>query len=297
MLMQAKSKKFSHQFNESFKSFCSTGKKYFIIVVAMFMATINHANAEDVVPNKFRIALGGYAVPGFESSMSLVDRDLGAGVSISPEDVLGLKTEQTVLRLDGRYRFTRKHSLTFSWYSINSDGNKSLEEEIDWVDGNGDPITIPIGARVDTNLDYDIYKVGYLWSFHNSDKVELSAGAGLHITRIAIGLTASTTSTGVEARNVSTSVPLPVLSFALTYKVTPKFVWYLKSEFFALSFDDWEGTYTDSTAAMEYRAFKHVGLGFGLGSNALKVSEITDDYKFRYDNRVTGLMLYVAAYF
>ncbi len=65
MLMQAKSKKFSHQFNESFKSFCSTGKKYFIVVVAMFMVTINHANAEDVVPNKFRIALGGYAVPGY----------------------------------------------------------------------------------------------------------------------------------------------------------------------------------------------------------------------------------------
>ena len=269
----------------------------FILLAAMFMAAFNHAYAEDVVPNKFRIALGGYTVPRYESSMSLVDADLGAGVSISPEDVLGLKTEQTVLRLDGRYRFTNKHSLTFSWYSINSDGNKSLEEEIDWVDENGDPITIPIGARVDTNLDYDIYKVGYLWSFHNTDKVELSAGAGLHITRIAIGLTASTTSTGVDARDVTTSVPLPVLSFGFVYKVTPKFAWYLKSEFFALSFDDWEGTYTDSTAVMEYRAFKQVGLGFGLGSNALKVSETTNDYKFRYDNRITGLMLYVAGYF
>jgi hypothetical protein len=296
--MQTKIYKSSSQFNLSINhNFLIRKKCLFIILAAMFMAAFNHAYAEDAVPDKFRIALGGYAVPGFESSMSLVDRDLGAGVSISPEDVLGLKTEQTVLRLDGRYRFTRKHSLTFSWYSINSDGNKSLEEEIDWVDGNGDPITIPIGANVDTNLDYDIYKLGYLWSFHNTDKVELSAGAGLHITRIAIGLAASTTSTGVEARNVSTSVPLPVLSFALTYKVTPKFAWHLKSEFFALSFDDWEGTYTDSTAAMEYRAFKHVGLGFGIGSNALKVSEITNDYKFRYDNRITGLMLYAAAYF
>jgi len=297
MLIKTKTNLLSHQLNGSFKSFYSTRMKYFSIAAAMFMLTINHAHAEDVVPNKFRIALGGYAVPGYESAMSLVDADFGAGVSISPEDVLGLKTEQAVLRLDGRYRFTNKHSLTFSWYSISSDGNKSLEEEIDWVDGNGDPITIPIGANVDTNLDYDIYKLGYLWSFHHTDKVELSAGAGLHITRIAIGLTASTTSTGVDATDVSTSVPLPVLSFALTYKITPKFAWHLKSEFFALSFDDWQGTYTDGTAAMEYRAFKHVGLGVGLGSNALKVSETTDDYKFRYDNRITGLMLYVAGYF
>ena len=60
--------------------------------------------------------------------------------------------------------------------------------------------------------------------------------------------------------------------------------------------DDWEDTCTDSAAVMEYHAFKHVGLVVVLGSNALKVSEITSDYKFRYDDRITGLMLYAAAY-
>lgn len=296
--MQTKIYKSSSQIELFFNHYFLTIKKcLFILSVAMYMVTNSHAFAEDVVPDKFRIALGAYVVPGFESAVSLTERNLGAGISISPEDTLGLNSEQTVLRLDGHYRFTKKHALTFSWYSINSDGNKTLEEEFEWLDEDGNTITIPVGARVDTALDYDIYKVGYLWSFHNTDKVELSVGAGLHITRIAIGLQADTALTGVDARDVTTSLPLPVLSFALVYKVTPKFSWYLKSEAFALTFDDWEGTYTDALAGMEYRAFKHVGLGVGLGSNALKLSEKTNDYKFSYNNRIAGAFLYIATYF
>ncbi len=86
----------------------------------------------------------------YESTMSLTDPALGAGISIRPEDTLGVDSRQTVLRLDGYYRFTRKHALSYSWYSISSRGNKTLDEEFDWLDENGDPITIPVGAQVDT---------------------------------------------------------------------------------------------------------------------------------------------------
>ena len=128
------------------------------------------------------------------------------------------------------------------------------------------------------------------------DNIRLSFAA-LHITRVAIGLSADTTFGGVDARDVSTSIPLPVLSFALTYKVAPEFVWYIKSEFFTLAFDDWKGNYIDGTLGMEYRAFKHVGLGIGLGSNSLKLSEETSEYKFSYANRIAGAFIYAAAYF
>ncbi len=228
----------------------------------MLLATTNLAHAGEAVPDKFKIALGGYTLVRYDSAMSLTDPDLGAGISISPEDTLGLETTQTVLRLTGHYRFTKKHALTYSWYSISTDGNKSLEEEFDWLDENGDTITIPVGARVDTSLDYDIFKVGYLWSFHHTDKVELSAGAGLHLTRIAVGMNAETTSSGINTQDVSTSVPLPVVSFNLSYNVTPKFSWGLRAEAFALKFDEWDGIYTDAQLGMEYRAFKNVGLGY-----------------------------------
>ena len=221
-------------------------RKNLILIVALFITVIHHAHAEAVEPDKFRIALGGFVVVRYDSVMSLTDPNLGAGLSISPKDTLDLKTEQSVLRLDGYYRFTKTHALTYSWYKISSDSKKTIEVEFDWIDENGDPITIPVGAKAATTLTYDIFKLGYLWSFHNTDKVEMSAGVGLHITRIDIGLHTDTTTSGVEARDVDTTLPLPVISFSIVYHVTPKFVWHFKQEFFALQYDKWDGNYTDS---------------------------------------------------
>lgn len=284
-------------FSSSFSSVYAFPKKCAFLLVTILVATIIPVHAEEVVPDKFKIAFGAYTLVRYDSTFSLTEPNLGAGISIDPEATLGLVSDQAVLRLTGHYRFGKKHALTYSWYSINSQGNKSIEEEIEWLDENGDLITIPTGASVDTNLDFDLFKVGYLWSFYHTDKVELGVGAGLHTTRIAVGLTADTTSTGVDARDVSTTLPLPVFFAGFTYQVTPEFNWFLKAELFTLEFDDWEGTYTDSSLGMEYRAFKHVGLGVAFNSDALRITEDASDYKFTFDIGITGLMIYAAAYY
>ncbi len=275
-----------------------------IIYVLVFSSTLAYAEektevkTEKKVVDKFRIALGGYFITGYDSAISLTDPDIGAGVAFSPEDTLGLDTRQNVFRLDGYYRFNKEHGLSYSWYRIGANGSKVIDEEINWTDPDGNVITIPIGAQVESVLDYNIIKVGYLWSFYHSDKVELYAGAGLHITKIELGLTASTTTPpGQSASDVNVTAPLPVLSFGLKYKVTPKFGWFIKSEVFALSFDEYTGTYTDANFGMEYRAWKHVGLGVGLGSNSLDLTQTTSNYKFKFRNRITGIHAYVAAYF
>jgi len=257
----------------------------------------SQAKAEEI-KDKFRIAIGGYTIPQYDSAVSLTDAELGAGASINPQNTLGLTFDETVLRLDGRYRFSKTNSLTFSWYSIAADGSKIIDEEFDWVDDNNDPITIPVGASVQSQLDYDIYKIGYLWSFYHTNKVELSLGAGLHITKLSFGINVSDSDQGpLETKDVKSTVPLPVVSFRLGYHITPKFFWYYKSEAFYLAVQDWEGTYTDVTLGMEYRFWEHVSLGTGLGSNSLRISENTSEYKFAYDNRLTGILFYVAGYF
>jgi len=281
----------------SFNQFNPVLKITTFLLVMMLVATSSIAHAEDVINDRFKISLGGYSLVRSDTTMSLSDPDLGAGLSISPEDTLGLETKQTVLRLDGHYRFTKEHGLTFSIYSLRSDGNKTLETEFEWLDENGDTITVPVGANVDTSFDYDIFKVGYLWSFYHTDKIEVAFGAGLHLTRIAVSLDTDTTSSGVDAKDTSTSLPLPVVSLGFVYNVTPKFSWHIRSELFALKFEEWDGLYTDNQLGMEYRAFKNVGLGIGLGSSALKVTRETGEEKFIFDNRITGVLIYAAAYF
>ena len=272
-------------------------RRYTCVFVTMLLVSFNPVRAEESVPDKFNISIGGYAVFRSDAALSLTDPDLGAGVTISPEDTLGLDTEQTVLRLTGHYRFTKEHALNYSWYRITSQGDKVLNEEFQWLDENGNQITIPVGAKVNSSLDYNIFKVGYLWSFYHSEKVEMATGAGLHLTRIAFGLTSDSTGSGAGVQDVSLTVPLPVVSFAINYAVTPKFHWIIKGEAFALKFEDWNGIYTDMTLAMEYRTFKNIGLGIGLGSNSLNVTENNSKHKFVFNNQITGVLMYASAYF
>lgn len=272
-------------------------KWLFFLAISGLSASSFLVHAEEDLKDTFKIAIGGYSITNYDSSMSLTDMNIGVGVSLVPEDTLGWDTRQSVFRIDGHYRFSNEHSLIYSWYRITTDSSKVLSEDIEWVDENGDTITIPTGASVSSGLEYDIYKIGYLWSFYHSDKVELAAGAGLHVTRIAVNLIADTTSSGIDATNVRTTMPLPVLSFGLKYHMTPRWSWYLKSEYFSLSYDDWNGVYSDGQLGVEYRAFDNFALGMGISGNSLKIEEETSDYKFTYDNRVTGLLVYLAGYF
>ena len=252
------------------------------------------ASAEAQPPDeRWTFAVGAYDVVRYDSTALLTSSDADVGLALVPENILGLDSRRTVLRLEGSYAFNNRHSLVFSWHQITSKSGLSIKDEIDWIDENGDPITIPIGADVSSRLDYDIAKLGYRFTFYNSDKVSLSAGAGLHMTSVELILTAESTSSGVSASRGETSLPLPVLAFGLDYTVTPKFSWFLQAELFALSFDDWTGTYDDILFGAEYRLFKKISVGAALGNNALRAVEQTGDVRFEFENRITGLFLYL----
>ena len=246
---------------------------------------------------KFKLAVGGYSVFTYDSAMSLTETNVGVGVSISPRDTLGLDGEQTVFRLDGLYRFNSNHALTFSWYKISSGSDKTVLEDFEWVDEGGNTVVIPTGTNVASSLKYDVFKMGYLWSFYNSDKVELAAGAGLHLAKVGVGLSVDSGLFDSELRTATSDLPMPVLSFMLDYSVTPKFSWFLKTQLFALELGEWRGLYSDVQLGMEYQAFEHFGVGAGLGSNSLDIVREYDNVRFDFDNRVTGLHIFVSANF
>jgi hypothetical protein len=46
---------------------------------------------------------------------------------------------------------------------------------------------------VKSSLKTEIFRLGYLWSFYRSDKMQVAFGGGLHTTRLTVGLDASVT--------------------------------------------------------------------------------------------------------
>lgn len=250
------------------------------------------AVAEEVSGDRWKIGLGGYALSDFDANITLEDTASGAGVSISPIETLGMSFDTTVFRIDGAYRINPAHSMLFSWYRISSTGYKVLGQDIEW-----DDILIPATAEVSSELTYDIFKLGYLWSFYHNDKVELGVGAGVHVTRLSLTMNATHNGSSLDAQDVATTVPLPVLLFLITYRIDDHWRWYIDNQWFSLNFDSMHGTYNDSTLRLEYQAWDNVSLGFGVGVNNLFIEDSNADYTFKYRNRIAGGMLYVATNF
>ena len=63
----------------------------FVLFYSGIITAPLQAQAKEAIEDKFIISLGGYTVSRYESELSLTDRDVGAGVSISPEDTSAIQ--------------------------------------------------------------------------------------------------------------------------------------------------------------------------------------------------------------
>ncbi|MBV1959457.1 MAG: hypothetical protein KUG53_01865 [Pseudomonadales bacterium] len=258
-------------------------------------------DAGQVADNRIKLSLASYSIIEAESYFSLSERNLGLGLSINPQDTFGVDLKESVVRLDGSYQFNEEDGVQVSWYKITNSGSNVASKEFTWVDDDGDEITIGAGSETASKLSFEIFDVSYIWTFYNSDKVELLGSMGLHITRVGIELDVINTASGVpplySEERVAVTVPLPTLGLGVIYHITPRWRWYLHSELFAFRYDDWRGSYSDVEFLLEYQPTDHFSLGMGVGSNKIKLTEETDKRIFTYDNRLTGFLFQISTMF
>ena len=262
-------------------------KKYVYILLLFIVLNLSG----DVI-DKWKINVGSMFVTNFETDMQLSPKNIPISFKINTKDQLGMKNDTNVFRLDGYYRFTDIHSISFSYFSIKSDGYLSIDKELEWDDS-----TISAGALVKSFFDMDVYKFNYGYSFYHNEKVELLISAGAHITTVSLGLTAEGTIDGISNQSsvssASATLPLPVFGFKGEYTIIDKklFVNY-QTEYFFIGFDKYKGTLTTSALSLEYRFLEHVSVGLGYNTNKIIVEMDDGDKKMEIKNSLSGIMLY-----
>ena len=256
-------------------------------VLAAVLHPLAALAADAVETDPFNLSLGAYFVTRTNGSIRL-DRSAGVvtiGTSIDWERDLGGETSMTVPRIDGYYRFARKHRVDFSWYKIERGGTISSQRQIDF--GN---VSYPIGTSLESRLDTETTKFAYTYSFYRNPEIETSVSAGLHITNIEASLRSSG---GALAESNSVTAPLPVFGFRLDYAFSPK--WWLRTKyelFFLDSVDAYQGALTDFTISIEHRTFQHLGFGFGLNRSSLDLEVDDGNKRGAFSTVLNGLMLY-----
>ena len=282
-----------------------------IVVLALFSVvvfgpgTILAAEKKAVKPwKRFDVNLGASRILN-QSSVRVGSP--GLGVDIDPESALGLDSTTTTFRLDGFWRFTRnrRHRLDFTYYSNRRHSNKTLEEDLEI----GDDV-IDVGTEIDTKFNFDLFRLGYSWSFFQDDRVDLGVGGGLYIVPIELKIDAEGTVNGQPISPGSTvveetlSAPLPVINLRADIAITPR--WFLRNRIdaFYLEINEYTGSIIDTRVAVEYEPFKHVGFGLAWDYLRLDIEAEDDDngipgldFTGNFEFRNAGLMLYLKAYF
>jgi len=156
-------------------------KRYVLPILIIFLAVtfVPCSFAQDAAKEKpwkrFAVNLGANFV---NSNSDIRLGTKGASLSVDVEELLGLDTNTTAAKIDGFWRFTksRRHRLDFSWFSTRRSGENTvgITDPIDI----GDNITINPGAHVKTELNVDIYQVGYSYSFFQDERLDLASAPG-----------------------------------------------------------------------------------------------------------------------
>ena len=226
----------------------------------------------------------------------------GLGLDIDVEELLDLDTTNTVFRAGALWRFTdnRRHRLDFTWFAFRRDGTRQLTEDITIEKDDGTTVTLNAGSTVDAFFDMDIYQLAYSYSFFQDDRVDLAAGIGLYVMPLDFGIQAA----GLVDKEGSASftAPLPVLGLRMDFALTPK--WFIRtgSQVFYLEYDNFRGSILEFRGALEYKPWKHVGIGLGFDALDVKVEAEDEDYPaidFRGDVQFnyTGLQLYLRYFY
>jgi hypothetical protein len=198
--------------------------------------------------------------------------------------------------VDAFYRLgeSRRHELELHYYQSNRDGERVLRQ--DYQIGN---TVFPAGSGVRSSLDTWFVNLDYAYAFLQDDRVRLSGAVGVHTTGLRFK---AESNNGLGAESQSVTAPLPVVGARVDVVLTER--WRLKGsvDAFYLEYDKYRGALFDSSLALEWLAFKH--LGFGLGMNAVRYRVEANDTgglggkwngQIRYD--FVGALLYGKLYF
>jgi hypothetical protein len=241
--------------------------------------------------DKWKFELGGY-FPSISSDMKI---DAGDD-RIDLENFLGLSEDESVWRLDGYWRFAKKHRLGFGYYGLRRDATSVFSDSIN-IGGE----TWYAGAKVATELDMDFFALAYAYSFYQNERWEIAGTIGAYWVKVQTTIAlAAALDNGVDPplavsdrfESETVQAPLPLIGLSFDYYITPKWMATFKGGYFQLSLDEFSGKILNLGAKLEYQFTKMFGLGLGYDGFRLKVDADDAGDTAEIDYKYQGVQLY-----
>ena len=276
----------------------------FSAVLAVVFGAANNAVAADEMigfgKESFKLNLGYYR-PNFSSTVA-VGLPGTAPPAISGENDLGLDNNLGGARLDGYWRFADRHRLMFGYYKLDRSASRVLTKNIGPINipGHGD-LTINAGSSINTEAKWEVFILGYGYSFYKSDTVEVAGQIGLNVAKLSTQIGGTLiTSAGTFSDSTAGSTftaPLPAIGFSGDWALSDSWRMRGHAGAFKITINNIDAKVVDAGVAGEYRVYRNIwgGLGYSLLNASAKKNDSSTDASL--DWRTGGWQLYASMLF
>jgi len=271
-----------------------------VVLIIMF-SVISVATASEKLLNRWTFYFGALSANSIDTTVSAIPKNVAIpiGSIINLNRDLNVSNRDQSFRIGAGYRFTDRHQINFSYYKMAVSGEKIIQNDFSW---NGQDYKA--GMKIGSSFETTTTKLGYLYNFHNDNKVELSVGGGLHISNFAVGMSLLGEVQGSpvpvdfnEVSELNATAPFPFISAMIKYNITKRWLFSWEYDVLRMSYSGIEGVMIDSLISIEHNTFKHVGFGLGFDQFRIDISGQDSDINYEYSNDYDVLIFYVKGQF
>jgi hypothetical protein len=251
----------------------------------------------------FKLSLGYYR-PNFNSRVAVGVPGATPPGDIDPEQDLGLDKSLGGARFDGYWRFADRHRLYFGYYNLDRSASKVLTKDIGPIEipALGVNDTILAGSDVSIDAKWEVFILGYDYSFYKTDTLEFAGLVGLNVAQLGTKLSGTLitqnngTQTGATAGSTLTA-PLPAFGLSGDWAIDDRWRMRGHAGAFKITINNIDAKVVDAAVSGEYRVYGNIwaGLGYSLLNASAEKNDGSSDVSL--DWRTGGLQLYASMLF
>jgi hypothetical protein len=198
--------------------------------------------------------------PDVDTTVAIAGPNGLVGTKIDLESDLDLSDRKTLPAFQAGARIGQRWSLIGEYYGLDRGGSSQVGREIHF-----DDVTYAAGASLSSEFDTKIYRVAVGYAFVQTDKAEVGASLGLHVTQFKISIAGEghigNAAVQSELRKRDALAPLPTLGLYAGYALTPRLTARARVDYLSLKVGDYDGRLVNTEARLGYRLLKNAELG------------------------------------
>jgi hypothetical protein len=208
-------------------------------------------------------------------------------------DDLGLEEDQSTYFLGAAFRLGERWRLRLDYFNYHDDANEPVNKSFEFNDQ-----VVPLGGKVDSSLDIDLYIVNLSYDLYSSNRAKFGIGLGAHVVDFDLEIDGkSNDGTNLGDASEDYTVPIPNLFVGGIYALRNDLLFNYGGGWMSMSYGDYDGELIFARGALEYWPFNNVGLGAGYSYISADIDRDTGKKKENYDIEMPGPIFYLTVGF